>query len=135
MNERTIMAKPATTNRITNIRTIGVPVADQDKALDFFVDTLGFETRVDVLMPGMPVRWIEVAPPASSVTIALVAHVKLPTVVETGIRFVTTDAEADHADLVAQGVEADEILRWPGVPAMFAFRDPDGNGYELVEGE
>jgi len=129
------MTNTATTNRITDIRTVGVPVTDQDATLDFFVNTLGFETRVDVPMPGMPVRWIEVAPPASSVTVALVAHVKLPTGIETGIRFVTSDAEADHADLVAQGVEADEILRWPGVPAMFAFRDLDGNGYELVEGE
>ncbi len=129
------MTNTATTNRITDLRTVGVPVTDQDATLDFFVNTLGFETRVDVPMPGMPVRWIKVAPPASSVTIALVAHVKLPTGIETGIRFVTSDAEADRADLVAQGVEADEILRWPGVPAMFAFRDLDGNGYELVEGE
>jgi lactoylglutathione lyase len=86
-------------------------------------------------MPGMPVRWIEVAPPASTVTVALVAHVNLPIGVETGIRFVTADAEADHAHLVDQGVDVDELLRWPGVPAMFAFRDPDGNGYELIEGE
>jgi lactoylglutathione lyase len=129
------MAKTATTNRITDMRAVGVPVTDQDKTLDFFVNTLGFDTRVDVPMPGMPVRWIEVAPSDSSVTIALIAHVELPTGIETGIRFVTTDAESDHAELVAQGVEADEILRWPGVPAMFAFRDPDGNGYELVEGD
>jgi catechol 2,3-dioxygenase-like lactoylglutathione lyase family enzyme len=121
--------------RITDIRAVGVPVTDQDRTLDFFVDTLGFEKRVDVPIPGRPVRWIEVAPPASAVTIALIGHVELPTGVETGIRFVTSDADADHADLLARGVEADEILRWPGVPAMFAFRDPDGNGYELVEGE
>jgi len=25
------------------------------------------------------------------------------------------------------------VLRWPGVPPMFAFRDPDGNGMEIVE--
>jgi len=127
------MPKTASPRRITKIHTIGVPVTDQDKTLDFFVRRLGFEVRVDVPMPGMPVRWIEVAPPTSTVTVALVAHAKLPIGVETGIRFVTADVEADHAGLVAQGVEADEILRWPGVPAMFAFRDPDGNGYELIE--
>jgi len=128
---------PKTTDpvRITNIRAVGVPVTDQDRALEFFVDTLGFEKRLDVPMPGTPVRWIEVAPSASAVTIALVGHIELPTGVETGIRFVTSDAEGDHRALLAQGVEADEILRWPGVPAMFAFRDLDGNGYELVEGE
>jgi len=129
------MTKTASPIRITKMHTVGVPVTDQDKTLDFFVRILGFENRVDVPMPGMPVRWIEVAPPASTVTVALVAHGKLQIGVETGIRFVTADAEADHADLVEQGVDVDEILRWPGVPAMFAFRDPDGNGYELIEGE
>jgi hypothetical protein len=54
--------------------------------------------------------------------------------VETGIRFTTTDADADHAYLRTTGVDADDVLRWPGVPAMFAFRDQDGNGLEIVEG-
>jgi catechol 2,3-dioxygenase-like lactoylglutathione lyase family enzyme len=133
--ETTIMPKTASSIRITKIHTVGVPVTDQDKTLDFFVRGLGFDIRVDVPMPGLPARWIEVAPPASTVTVALVAQANLPIGVETGIRFVTADVEGDHADLVAQGVEVDEILRWPGVPAMFAFRDPDGNGYELIEGD
>ena len=50
-----------------------------------------------------------------------------------GIRFTTDDAEAAHADLQAAGVETDEILRWPGVPAMFAFRDPDGNAFSVTD--
>jgi lactoylglutathione lyase len=124
-----------TTVRINNIHAVGVPVTDQDRSLEFFVDTLGFEKRVDVPMPGRSVRWIEVAPSGSSVTVALVAHVTLPVGIETGIRFTTPDTEADHADLLARGVDVDDILRWPGVPAMFAFRDPDGNGFELVEGK
>jgi hypothetical protein len=45
----------------------------------------------------------------------------------------TADADADHAHLRASGVDADDVLRWPGVPAMFAFRDQDGNGMEIVE--
>jgi len=126
------MSTTNSTVRINNMHAVGVPVTDQDRSLEFFVDTLGFETRMDVPMPGRNVRWIEVAPPASSVSIALVAHVPLPVGVETGIRFTTPDPEADHAELSARGVDVDEILRWPGVPAMFSFRDPDGNGYELV---
>jgi catechol 2,3-dioxygenase-like lactoylglutathione lyase family enzyme len=121
--------------QIDNIRAVGVPVTDQDRSLDFFVNTLGFEKRIDVLMPGLTVRWIEVAPHASPVTIALVADVTLPVGIETGIRFVTRDADADHAGLLARGVDIDDVIRWPGVPAMFAFRDPDGNGFELIEGE
>ena len=32
------------------------------------------------------------------------------------------------------GVEAGDVLRWPGVPPMFEFTDPDGNKFEIVEG-
>lgn len=119
---------------VTSIRTVGIPVTDQDRSLRFFVETLGFEKRIDVPMPGLDARWIEVAPGDAPVSIALVVHVGLPVGVDTGVRFVTPDAETSHARMLACGVEVDDVLRWPGVPAMFAFRDPDGNGFELVEG-
>jgi len=119
--------------RITDVRTVGVPVTDQDRALAFYVDELGFETRLDVPI-GDGGRWIEVAPSGATTTIALVrSHEGVPAGVETGIRFKTQDADADNADLRARGVDADDVLRWPGVPPMFAFRDLDGNGLEIVE--
>jgi catechol 2,3-dioxygenase-like lactoylglutathione lyase family enzyme len=121
------------TTHITDVHTVGVPVTDQDRALEFFVGTLGFDKRLDAAFgPGQ--RWIEVAPSGAATTIALVsAHDGLPAGVETGVRLETTDADADHAYLRASGVDADEVLRWPGAPAMFAFRDQDGNGFEIVE--
>jgi len=122
-----------TKTRIVDVGTVGVPVTDQERALDFYVGTLGFEVRVDMPMPGGG-HWIMVGPPSATTTIALVAAKEgIPAGVETGIRFTTTDAEADHADLQANGVDVDEVLRWPGVPPMFAFRDRDGNGLEIVE--
>ena len=39
----------------------------------------------------------------------------------------------EHADLRGRGVEVGEMLRWPEAPAMFALRDPDRNGLEIVE--
>ena len=118
---------------ITGIRTIGVPVSDQDRALEFYLGRLGFEKRLDADMGGGR-RWIEVAPPGEATTVALIrARDDLPAGVETGIRFVAADAEAVHADLRAGGVDVDEVLRWPGVPPMFGFRDADGNGMEIVE--
>ena len=118
---------------ISDIRTIGIPVVDQEKALAFYVDKLGFETRLDVPM-GEGARWIEVAPPGAAITVALIrAHDGLPAGVETGIRFTTPDADTNHADFLARGIDVDDVLRWPGVPAMFAFRDQDGNGLEVVE--
>lgn len=113
--------------RITGVGTVGVPVADQDRALEFYVGTLGFEKRRDLPFEGG--RWIEVAPPGSATTIALVAAG-----VPSGIRLMTEDADADHANLRARGVDADpEVLRMPSAPPMFTLRDPDGNSLILVE--
>ncbi|MDQ3786634.1 MAG: glyoxalase, partial [Actinomycetota bacterium] len=49
------------------------------------------------------------------------------------IRFTTDDAATAHAALTAAGVDTDEVLAWPGVPPMFAFRDPDGNTFSITE--
>lgn len=120
--------------RIRDVRTVAIPVADQERALDFYVGTLGFEKRMDATFgPGR--RWIEVAPSGAGTTIALA-----PTEpgqspgVDTGIRLTTGDAAADHADLLARGVDADpELLRFGGAPPMFTFRDVDGNRLVIVE--
>ena len=122
-----------TRTRITGVRTIGIPVTDQDRAVGFYVDQLGFEKRLDVPAGQFGGRWIEVAPPGSPTSIALIAaRDGLPAGVETGIRLTAEDAPALHADLLARGIDVGELLRWPGVPPMFAFRDQDGNGLEIV---
>jgi catechol 2,3-dioxygenase-like lactoylglutathione lyase family enzyme len=121
------------TTTITTIRTVAIPAQDQDRSAAFFVDKLGFEKRMDVeLTEGF--RWIEVAPPGSDISVAIVAaSSELPSGVDTGIRFVTTDAEAEHESMEQHGVDVDEVLRWPEVPAMFSFRDIDGNTFYLAE--
>ena len=117
---------PRTTN-ITAVGTVAVPVTDQDRAVEFYVGTLGFEKRRD--LPFGDARWIEVAPPGSATTIALVAGA-----VPTGIRLFTTDAGRDHSALRSGGADADpEVMRMPEAPPMFAVRDPDGNTLILVE--
>jgi predicted enzyme related to lactoylglutathione lyase len=118
---------------ITTIRTVAIPAGDQDRTTAFFIEQLGFELGMDAeLTEGF--RWIEVAPPGSDVSVAIVTSSdSYPTGVDTGIRFVTTDAEAEHASMKEQGVDVDDILRWPGVPAMFSFRDIDGNTFYLAE--
>lgn len=117
---------------IRDVRTVGIPVSDQGRALEFYSGRLGFEKRLDATLPNGG-RWIEVAPPGAATTIALVlTREGLPTGVETGIRLTTADAEADHAYLRDQGVDTGELLHWPGVPPMFSFHDQDGNGLEVV---
>ena len=127
------MAAETAVVRITGVHAVGIPVADQQAALDFYA-ALGFETRRDVPM-GEGARWIEVAPPGGAVSLALeAARPGHAAGAETGIRLTTPDVEGTHAALRAAGVDTDDVLRWPGVPAMFAFRDQDGNGLEIVEG-
>lgn len=119
--------------RITQIGRVILPVSDQDRALQFYVDKLGFEKRLDAAY-GEGQRWIEVAPPGAATTIALVPQGGLPAGIE--VSFVTEDADADHAELRSGGVETDEAVLRMGdcMPPMFTFRDPDGNRFRMVEG-
>ena len=116
---------------ITDVGTVGIPVRDQDKAVEFFTGTLGFEKRLDARM-GESFRWVTVAAPGASTSIALIA--KADTGADTGIRFLVPDAEAEYTAMRQRGIEVGDLLRWPGVPPMFEFKDPDGNTFEIVEG-
>jgi catechol 2,3-dioxygenase-like lactoylglutathione lyase family enzyme len=119
--------------KIVDIGVVGVPVTDQERALAFYVGKLGFETRVDATTPDGG-RWIMVAPRTATTSVALVAATEtVPAGVETGVRFTTTDAAADHAEMAARGIDVGELLRWPGVPTMFAFHDQDGNGLDVIQ--
>jgi predicted enzyme related to lactoylglutathione lyase len=118
---------------LTGIRTVAVPVSDQDGALAFYTGPLGMTTRLDATFGTS--RWIEVAPDGSPTSVALVAADELrPVGGDTGIRLTTTDAAGAHAALAAAGADVDpEVLRWPGVPPMFVVRDADGNRLTVVE--
>jgi catechol 2,3-dioxygenase-like lactoylglutathione lyase family enzyme len=121
-----------TKTHITGIRTVSVPVDDQDAALTFYVEVLGFTKLRDNPTPGGG-RWIELAPGDPDVVITLEPAARGVSRGQIGIRFTTDDAEAAQAALRDAGVDTDEILRWPGVPPMFAFRDPDGNAFSITE--
>lgn len=122
---------PATT--IADVRTIGINVTNQDEALTFYVETLGFEKRLDA--PISPsVRWLEVAPPGASTSIALnTTETTADARTDTGVRFTVPDAAAEHAALRERGIAVGDLLRWEDVPPMFAFDDPDGNRFYIVE--
>jgi catechol 2,3-dioxygenase-like lactoylglutathione lyase family enzyme len=129
------MAQTEVKTRISQVGTVMVPVSDQDQALDFYLDKLGFEKRTDVPY-GDGDRWIEVAPPGAATTVALVPPREGdPVGIETRVGFTTEDVDADHADLRARGVEADaEVMRMgEPVPPMFFFRDLDGNRFLIVQ--
>ena len=121
---------------ITEIGRVAVPAADQDRALEFYVGTLGFELRSDETFADGKMRWIEVVPAAGATALAIAPPMEGgPTAVDTGIVISTTDIEADHAALKAAGVDVDEeIAHWGDpVPPMFRLRDPAGNALTIAE--
>ena len=129
------MAETGTRTHIRQVGTVMIPVSDQDRAIEFYVDKLGFEMRGDTPY-GDGERWVEVAPPGAATTIALVLpRDGLSTGIETRVGLTTQDADAALADLRAHGVEADEAVSRMGdpVPPLFFFRDPDGNSLLIVE--
>jgi len=119
--------------RFTDVRACAVGVSDTDAAIAWFTGRLGFEVRMDVPMGGAS-RWVEVAPPGASTSVALMAGGGPPVGVDTGIRFLVADATGLHATLTASGVDVDALLVTEWAPPMFDFRDPDGNTYYASEG-
>lgn len=121
-----------TTTTLTDIRTVAVPARDQERAVAFYLDKLGFEKRMDAeIGPGF--RWIEVAPPGARVSIAIVTGQGGAVGIDTGIRLTTPDAAAEHAAMRERGIEVEDLLEMPDIPPMFTFRDGDGNTLYVVE--
>jgi catechol 2,3-dioxygenase-like lactoylglutathione lyase family enzyme len=121
---------------ISKVGRVCVTVADTDRALDFYVGTLGFEKVVDVPM-GPDMRWVEVSVSGAETTIALAPppQGRQAGGSETGICLDTSDVDGAHAALKEAGADVDdEVSRYGGpVPPMFWVRDPDGNSLIVVE--
>ena len=122
--------------KANKIATVIIPTADQDAAIDFYVNKLGFELRSDIPFEGN-MRWIEVGLAGESTTIALAPP---PPGVstgkrETGISLQSDDIDGYHAQLKKAGVDVDDAVQRMGdpVPPMFWFRDPEGNTLMVVQ--
>jgi catechol 2,3-dioxygenase-like lactoylglutathione lyase family enzyme len=126
----------STKTQVTKIGTVVVPVADQDREIEFYVEKLGFQKRADVPF-GNGYRWVEVAPGDAVTTIALAPPPEGRSAGnrETGIGLQTEDIDAFHAELRAAGVDVDAEVSRLGdpVPPLFWLRDPEGNSLMVVE--
>jgi lactoylglutathione lyase len=124
-----------TPTTVSNIGVAMFAVADQDAALAFYTEKLGFEVRGDTRFgENGEMRWLEVAPPGSRTRLAL----NPPMGGQPGgstIGVETADVLGEHARLSAiGGIDIDpEPIRSPGAPLMFMLRDPDGNVIFVVE--
>ena len=122
-------------SRLNKLANVIIPVDDQDRALEFYTETLGLEKRADLPF-GDGARWIEVAPPGADTPIAIcppgpgvTAGAK-----DTGISLQSEDVDVTHAQLKERGVDVDaEVSRFGEIPPLFWFRDPEGNSLMVVQ--
>jgi catechol 2,3-dioxygenase-like lactoylglutathione lyase family enzyme len=132
------------------ISTTQLWVHDQDEALAFWTEKVGFEVRSDVTMPELgDFRWLAVGPPGQEdIAIVLMAIPGSPVMdaatkkqVEelmskgfAGTVFLTTeDIKATHEELKGRGVEFSEEPSERPYGIDGAFRDPSGNSIRLAQ--
>jgi predicted enzyme related to lactoylglutathione lyase len=120
---------------LTHADVIAVCVTDQQAALEFYRDLLGFEVRDD--MEFMPqARWITVAPPGAQTRFALwpagmLGDEKQPGGFS-GLSFACDAVQATHDEFAARGVTITQAPRQQPWGLQFMFADQDGNVYNVV---
>ena len=118
-----------------DISVVMFTVANQDAAIEFYTEKLGFELRSDTRFgPDDEYRWVEVAPPGSHARLALNEPMG-GTPGGGGMGVETADVLAEHRRLSAVGdIDLDpEPMQTPGAPLLFMLRDPDGNSIAVVQ--
>jgi len=133
-------------NQLANVQ---VWVNDQEEALAFYTDKLGFEVREDVTVPELGnFRWLSVGVPGQDGAIVLMAVPGAPVFDDEtrqqildllakgaagGLFFTTEDCRASYEELAGRGVEfTQEPTEQPyGLDA--GFRDPSGNQFRMVQ--
>ena len=125
-------------------------VHDQDEALAFYTEKLGFEVQSDVTLPEMgDFRWLTVAPPGQPDTAVVLMAIPGPPVMDeetaeqvrtlmakgfAGTIFLTTDdVQASYEELKGRGVDFVEQPEERPYGIDSAFRDPSGNNIRLTQ--
>jgi catechol 2,3-dioxygenase-like lactoylglutathione lyase family enzyme len=117
---------------ITGVEVVSIPVADQDRARDFYVEVLGFELIRDAQMgPGM--RWVQLgAPGGRGTTLTLVTWFEtMPAGSQKGLVLETDDLDGDVERLRAAGLEFPDGIEDQPWGRYVTLHDPDGNGLVL----
>ncbi|GLW35931.1 glyoxalase superfamily protein [Actinoplanes regularis] len=112
---------------ITHIDVLSLPVSDQERARDFYVDTLGFElVRQNEMGPRQ--QWIQVAPKGAQTSITLVTWFDtMPAGSLQGLVLHTDDLDAEVATLIGKGVAVPDGVQDAPWGRYAVFTDPDGN--------
>jgi catechol 2,3-dioxygenase-like lactoylglutathione lyase family enzyme len=114
------------------LELVAVPVADVDRAKDFYTKQVGFNADHDHTVSD-DLRFVQLTPPGSACSISLGKGITdaEPGSVK-GMQVVVDDVATARAELIKHGVEASEVQDLPWGLFVF-FSDPDGNGWALQQ--
>jgi predicted enzyme related to lactoylglutathione lyase len=112
---------------ITHVELLSLPVRDQERARDFYVDTLGFDlVRQNTMGPAQ--RWVQVAPKGAQTSITLVTWFDtMPPGSLQGLVLHTDDLDVEVAALTEKGVPVPDGIQEAPWGRFAVFTDPDGN--------
>ena len=118
------------------LEVVVIPVADVDRAKQYYAEKLGFNVDVDN-QPSPDFRNVQLTPQGSACSVVI------GTGLTPGLQLVVSDAVAAHDELSGRGVEVSDIVHFedgtqkpgPGGPwnTFFFFKDPDGNSWAVQE--
>ena len=125
-----------TTTPEMRLEVVPVPVANVDRARDFYAEKIGFNLDFDT-KPSENVRVVQLTPPGSGCSIVMgtglgdISEMKPGSV--KGLHLVVKAVSEVRELLISRGVEVSDIVEYPrGIKSAF-FSDPDGNSWELQE--
>lgn len=114
------------------LEVVPLPVADVDRAKDFYVDQVGFVADHDHQVDER-IRFVQLTPPGSACSIVLgTGIVEMEPGTQHGLMMVIDDADAARSELAGRGVPVSEVDEQPWGRFVY-FRDPDGNSWALQQ--
>ena len=121
-----------------HLHALSLIVPDYDDAIAFYCGTLGFELTEDMPQPGK--RWVRVTPPGGQTSLILARAKSKGETAAIGrqgagrvwLFLKVPDFAAEHARLIAAGVDFDEEPRHEPYGWVAVFRDPFGNRWDLL---
>lgn len=118
---------------IAQVKHVSIPIKDQDVALKFYTEKLGFEVAVDAEFAPDQQRWIELKIPGADTQIVLFTNEGQEDRIGTfsNIIFYSDDVQKTTDELKAKGVEftQDPVTETWG--SYSVFKDPDGNTFMI----
>jgi catechol 2,3-dioxygenase-like lactoylglutathione lyase family enzyme len=114
------------------LELVAVPVTDVDRAIGFYVDTVGFNLDQDHRVSD-ELRFVQLTPPGSGCSISIGEGITdMEPGSQRGLQLVVADADAARRELAGRGLETGEVQEFPWGRFIF-FSDPDGNSWAIQQ--